>query len=44
MDLMKLMGMKENSGVVVMDGLVLKNEQTLIDGASVRIFQAASGG
>ena len=43
-DLMNMLGMKENSGVVVKDGLVLKAEESLKDGASVRVFQSASGG
>ena len=44
MDLMNLLNMKENSGVVVMDGLVLKADEALTDGASHRIFQTAAGG
>ena len=43
-DLMNILEMKENSGVVVKDGLILKADEPLTDGASVRVFQSASGG
>ncbi|MFC1884696.1 hypothetical protein ACFL2O_07990 [Thermodesulfobacteriota bacterium] len=43
-DLMNVLDMKENSGVVVKDGIVLKTDEALIDGTSVSVFQSAAGG